>query len=157
MEVNQETVKSVSKKAEKPKKLILSFREYQPDVDYPTAKSWWLEYNASHLEKEMLPDLGIVVTYDGKALAMGWVYFSNSRVAQIGWIVSDPKLGPKMRVKAVYLLIAACESLAKDHGYKMVQIFTDRPGLNKMLSRSGFSSVRPHEFFVKVLFDESDV
>lgn len=134
----------------------MNIRPYSPSSDYKIAQKWWLTYNSAHLEHHFLPNTGAVVEKDGVPVAMGWVYFSNAPIAQLSWVVSDPKLGPKARFLAVSMVIDMCTHMAKNNGYKMIQMFSDRPGLSKMANELGFNNIRQHDFLVKYIYEEGD-
>lgn len=134
-------------------------RLYNPDSDYKIAQKWWLQHNQSHIEHHFLPPTGAVFTKNGQPIAMAWIYLSNSPIAQMSWVVTKPKLGPKTRYFAVRNLLDTCEAMAKNAGYKMIQMFSDRPGLSRIAQISKYKMVRHHDFLVKYIEtgDENDV
>lgn len=126
-------------------------RLYKPE-DYPTVKRWWHVHNESNLEELVISDTGVIVEKFGEPIAAGWIYFSsNSKLAQIGWVVSRPKLGPKERVIAIYDVLDSLELLAREQGFEVLQMISNKSGLTKMAISSGFQKISEHDVVVKKL------
>lgn len=133
----------------------LSWRQYDPS-DYNLASKWWISHNQAHLEKAFLPPTGVVITDNGEPIMMGWIYLSNSQMAQLGWVVSDPKLGPKAKISAMGILLDTCEELAKNSGCTMLQMFSDKSALTKLAQIYDFKLIRSHDFLVKYFTHEDE-
>ena len=136
----------------------IELRNYDEQSDYRLAQKWWMQYNTAYLERHLLPPTGLVAMKEGQPIAMVWIYLSNSKVAQVAWMVSDPNIGPKLKVAAMVKMMDMAEGLARSNGYKSVQIFSDRSAWSKVSQGLGFTKMRPHEFLVKsILPDDNDV
>ena len=134
----------------------LSVRPYKPE-DYHIAQKWWMQHNKKYLSKDILSPLGVVVEQMSAPVAMGWLYLSNAALAQFGWMVTKPKMGPKTRLMALTLLLDHAERAARKTGYRALQMFSDQPALNRIARAQGFEVVNAHEFLFKVLGDDDDV
>lgn len=128
----------------------LVVRNYVP-TDYQVAKAWWQAHNQAYLERDFLSDTGVVIEYQGEAVMMGWLYLSNSKIAQFGWVVSRPQLSHKIRFSAIALLLDTAEQMATRSGYRMVQMMSDQSGLTRIAEICGFKTIREHTFLCKYI------
>ncbi len=93
------------------------------ESDYETLCEWWKAWKWPPVEKDFLPDNGTggyVIEKDGVMIVAGFVYITNSKVALLEWIISNPEYRETDRDKAITCLIKAIETLIKDWGYKYV-------------------------------------
>lgn len=128
----------------------MTSREYA-ESDYLMAHDWWKSYGRGHIEKTPLPKTGIVVEDNGNPVAVGWIYFSNSEMAQIGWITANPRSGPKKKIAAVVRLFVAAEEQIKKLGFTYLQTMVDNPTLSKIASGLGWELFVKHDFLIKRL------
>lgn len=144
---------NVERRAEKLKVISnhLKSRGYSQDSDYRTAQKWWLSHNQAHLEKSMLPSTGIVIESVVEPIMMGWIYLSNSPIAQLSWVVSNPKTGPKTKYVALLILLFEAEKVARQSGYSQIQMFSDQSGLTKICEIGGYKKWKEHDFLIKRL------
>lgn len=84
--------------------------------------------------KEFLPETGIMVDDS----AVGFVYLSNSNLAWIEWIFSNPEKSPDERKEALDLLMSTLEKIAIAHGMKAIFSSSGHDGYRKVLERNGF-------------------
>lgn len=137
--------------------LTLTHRPFV-DEDYRTAHKWWRKHNRGHLEHFLLSPLGIVVENHGKPVAMGWLYLSNAKMCQMGWVVTDPELGPKLKMAAIIRLYVVAEAEARSLGYTAIQMMADSPVLSKVAMALGWKKLIPHDFLLRSLMeDDGDV
>ena len=71
----------------------LSVRELR-ESDWETLQEWWLKWNWPVMSKDLLPmnGCGGLMVYKGDELiTCGFLYLSNSKVAWLDWIVSNPE------------------------------------------------------------------
>lgn len=135
--------------------LELTDRPYTED-DYAIAHGWWTEYGRGHLEHYLLSPLGCVIMQGEKPLAMGWIYLTNSFFAQLGWVVTNPKIGPKTKAAALLRMFFMGEELIKRHGFKAIQMLSDQPTLTKIAIACGWTKMVPHDFLVRSLVEDTD-
>ena len=127
----------------------LKVRPYRPE-DYRTAQKWWLQHNQAHLEEFLLSDLGFVVEKDNP-VAMGWLYLSNSKLSNLGWVVVNPEAGPKLRVAALITVYRESEKMSRKMGYRAMQMLSDQPSLTKLMEVTGYKRIKSHDYMVKYL------
>tara|TARA_Y100000114_G_C11594496_1_gene247355 strand:- start:196 stop:591 length:396 start_codon:yes stop_codon:yes gene_type:complete len=93
------------------------------ESDYEALCEWWKAWKWPPVEKDFLPDNGTggyVIEKDGVMIVAGFVYITNSKVALLEWIISNPEYRETDRDMAITCLIKAIETLIKDWGYKYV-------------------------------------
>lgn len=122
--------------------------KYTPEL-YPMVAEWWAAYGKRAPEADRLSDLGIVICKGETPVAMTWVYLSNSKTAQVGFTVSNPKSGPVEKVIAVSLAIHQAAHVLEAAGYKYVHSFSDEPGLTRIMQSAGFTQLSEHQFLTK--------
>ena len=78
--------------------------------------NWWKEWGWTPPPKEFLPEDGqggIMVSYKNKPVCAGFVYFTNSKVSWVEWIISDKNVDKKLRHNAVQFLIGVLTNACK--------------------------------------------
>ena len=93
------------------------------ESDYEALCEWWKAWKWPPVEKDFLSDNGTggyVIEKDGVMIVAGFVYITNSKVALLEWIISNPEYRETDRDMAITCLIKAIETLIKDWGYKYV-------------------------------------
>ena len=78
------------------------------ESDWEDLQSWWKWWRWPEVSKETLPlnGLGGLMVYKGDTpVAAGFLYLSNSKVAWLDWIVSNPEYKEKDKKQAIELLI----------------------------------------------------
>jgi len=91
------------------------------ESDFKTISSWWKKWNWPVLPKDFLPDNGtggIMVEKGRFKIVCGFLYFSNSKLVWLDWIVSNPKYRQKDRKEAIKRLIQTAEAMVKSSGFK---------------------------------------
>lgn len=86
--------------------------------DWNTLCKWWEAWPKwVNPPKDFLPDNGtggLMVEKNNKPIMAGFLYFTNSNVVLLEWIVSDPEYREKDRKQALELLITAAEGICKN-------------------------------------------
>jgi len=86
--------------------------------DWDTLCKWWEAWPKwVNPPKDFLPDNGtggLMVEKNNKPIMAGFLYFTNSDVVLLEWIVSDPEYREKDRKQALELLITAAEGVCKN-------------------------------------------
>jgi len=78
------------------------------EEDYETIMKWWTWWEWPVLPRHMLPDngkSGYMVEKDGELIVCGFLYLTNSKIAWLEWIVSNPDYREKDRKDAIEMLI----------------------------------------------------
>lgn len=100
----------------------LSVREIR-ESDWDTMQDWWTKWNWPQMSKDLLPMNGcggLMVYKEQELIACGFLYLSNSKVAWLDWIVSNPEYRQKDRKEALSMLITSLEEVAKQQGYSII-------------------------------------
>ena len=100
----------------------LSIRELR-ESDWDTLQEWWLKWNWPIMSKDLLPmnGCGGLMVYKGDQLiTCGFLYLSNSKVAWLDWIVSNPEYRDNDRKEAISFLIEGLETVARQQGYEII-------------------------------------
>jgi len=130
-----------------------SLRLFDMESDYPLMRKWWTGYGKKTPAKGMLSDTGLVVEYDRPVL-MAWLYISNSKLAQIGFIVGDPEVYAGTKIAAISYMCQAAKDLLRRKGIEYVHCYSDQAGLTRALNASGFDILSSHDFLMLKLGEE---
>lgn len=93
------------------------------DNDFTTLINWWNFWRFPAPKKELLPDNGcggIMVYKDDVEICAGYLFFTNSKMAWIEFIVSNPNYKQKDRKEAINFLINELGQIAKSKGYEVL-------------------------------------
>tara|TARA_R100001591_G_scaffold96185_1_gene102025 strand:- start:370 stop:780 length:411 start_codon:yes stop_codon:yes gene_type:complete len=93
------------------------------EKDYKTICEWWKWWRWTPLPKTALPNDGkggFMVEKNNIPIVSGFLYISNSKMAMLEWIVSNPKYKQNDRKEAIELLINQVEVFCKDLDVKHV-------------------------------------
>lgn len=111
----------------------LKTRIYKPE-DYETLASWWDKHPQwKPVPEEWLPKVGFVVDSDGSPICAGFLYFTNSTIAWLEYIVSDPDSDKETRSEAVDVLINQLTTQAIKVGFKVHFTSVGNPAFQKRL------------------------
>ena len=98
----------------------LVFRPLKEE-DYETICKWWKWWRWPVLPKTALPDNGkggFMVEKNNIPIVSGFLYISNSEMAMLEWVVSNPEYREKDRKEAIELLINCVELNCSAMGFK---------------------------------------
>lgn len=93
------------------------------DNDYSTLLNWWNFWRFPAPAKDLLPEEGrggLMVYKDGIEICAGYLFFTNSKIAWLEFIVSNPEYKEKDRKEAICFLINELTFIAKSKGFKVV-------------------------------------
>lgn len=112
------------------------------DEDYNELLTWWSWFKFPAPRKDCLPDngkSGIMVSRNGQNIAAGFLYFTNSKLCWIEFIVSNPEYKDKDRKEAIKTLIHELCHVAKIKGFAAVFTSVKHQGLMKHYEACGFT------------------
>jgi hypothetical protein len=113
------------------------------EKDYvQTLTKWWNDWNWSAPPIEALPsngEGGFMVSKGGQDICAGFLYFTNSSLAWLEFIVSNKEYKDKDRAEAILFLIDNLCLAAKENGYKAIWTCVKHPNLIKKYEASGFT------------------
>jgi len=116
-----ELLKEIERLANKASEDILVCR-YLKEEDWDLLSSWWKWWRwSSNNDKDFFPDngtCGIMIEKNGTPIVAGFIYYTNSKVALLEWIISNPRYKQSDRKQAIELLITEAEQIVKEKGYK---------------------------------------
>lgn len=104
------------------------------DSDYPMLCTWWAKWNFPIPALDVLPSTGYIVDES----AAVFIYLTNSPVAWMEWLVSDPECDKELRSAAVDVAIDHAICQAKLTGSKVFFTTSNRPAVSSRLEQHGF-------------------
>ena len=111
------------------------------DNDYQTLQKWWNFWRFPAPKKEYLPDDGrggIMVYKDEIDICAGYLFFTNSKMAWIEFIVSNYEYKEKDRKEAICFLINELTHIAKSKGFEVVFTSVKNENLIKRFKECGY-------------------
>jgi hypothetical protein len=112
------------------------------ESDWETMQSWWKAWGWPEVTKELMPLEGLgglMIEKDGVAIASGFLYLTNSKVAWTEWIVSDPEYRQEDRAEALAMLVSGLEEIAISAGYKIILSVGRNKGLLNIHKELGYT------------------
>lgn len=92
------------------------------ESDWETLVEWWDAWPEwVNPPKDFLPDNGtggLMVEKNNSPIVAGFIYYTNSKVALLEWVISNPKYKDKDRKKAIELLLIGAEQVCKTQNVK---------------------------------------
>jgi len=134
----------------------LTFRKIKEE-DWSTLEKWWNSWpDLSAPPKDYLPSDGtggIIIEDNGKPVIAGFIYQTNSKLAMIEGIISDPNYkDTKKRDNAVRALSLHLEETTKLMGYKYIISITDnKKMINLGIELGGRLDAKPNYVLTKML------
>jgi len=112
------------------------------ESDYEILSGWWKAWSWPVIGKDMLPDNGtggIMVEHEGENIVAGFLYWSNSKMVWLDWIISNPKSDKDIRQEAIKKLILTAESMTKEAGSKYMMSISRSNSLLKIHKELGWT------------------
>ena len=112
------------------------------ESDYEILSDWWIAWSWPVMAKDMLPDNGtggIMVEHEGENIVAGFLYWSNSKLVWLDWIISNPKSDKDIRQEAIKKLILTAESMTKEAGSKYMMSISRSNSLLKIHKELGWT------------------
>ena len=112
------------------------------ESDYEILTDWWKAWGWPVLAKDMLPDNGtggIMIENEGENVVAGFLYWSNSKMVWLDWIISNPKTNRDIRQEAIKKLILTAESMTKEAGSKFMMSISRSNSLLKIHKELGWT------------------
>ena len=91
------------------------------DQDYSMLVDWWKWWRWSPPSKNLLPNNGtggIIIEKNNIPVVAGFLYFTNSEMVLLEWIVSNPKYKESDRKDAIEMLINVSEQVCRKENKK---------------------------------------
>jgi len=112
------------------------------ETDYDALVHWWKWFRFTAPPKDMLPQDGmggIMIQKDGVDVCAGFLYTTNSKIAWLEFIVSNPEYKDKNRKEAIKTLINSLCHIAHNLGFKAVFTSVKNQSLINHFKDTGFS------------------
>jgi len=112
------------------------------ESDYEILSDWWKAWGWPVIVKDMLPDNGtggIMIEHKGENIVAGFLYWSNSKMVWLDWIISNPKTNRDIRQEAIKKLILTAESMTKEAGSKFMMSISRSNSLLKTHKELGWT------------------
>ena len=123
--------------------------------DYKILSDWWKAWGWPVMAKDMLPDNGtggIMVENKGENIVAGFLYWSNSKLVWLDWIISNPNADKKIRKQAIEMLILTAEQMVKEAGSKYIMSISRSNSLLKIHEKIGWSVDKtPSHEMIKII------
>jgi hypothetical protein len=125
------------------------------ESDWETLSDWWKAWKWPVMAKDMLPDNGtggIMVENEGENIVAGFLYWSNSKLVWLDWIISNPKVNRDIRQEAIKKLILTAEHMTKEAGSKYMMSISRSNSLLKTHEQMGWNVDKtPSHEMVKII------
>jgi len=109
--------------------------------DYDILQTWWRFWRFPLPPIEVLPENGlggIMLSKGGVDIVCGFLYFTNSKIMWLEYMVSNPQYKEKDRRDAIETLIIELCEIGKNKGYKYVYTTLKNPNLIERFLSVGF-------------------
>lgn len=119
--------------------------------DYGQLVDFWVGHGHAVVVSQALPETGAVcVLPDGTIVAAAFLYLTNTSLAYLAWMVTNPDVRPKKLVHAgVTGVITHLVELAQQLDYQTVISTSNSRGLSRILKKSGMTDAGKHDLFVR--------
>ena len=125
------------------------------ESDYEILTDWWKAWGWPAMAKDMLPDNGtggIMIENKGENVVAGFLYWSNSKLVWLDWIISNPKVSSDIRQEAIKKLILTAEHMTKKAGSKYMMSISRSNSLLKTHKELGWTiDPDPSHEMIKVI------
>ena len=111
------------------------------EKDYETLLAWWKAWDWPIMPKDMLPDNGtggIMIEHKNQQIVAGFLYWSNSKLVWLDWIISNPNADKKVRKQAIEKLITTAEKMVKEAVSKYIMSISRSSSLLKIHEKLGW-------------------
>lgn len=113
-------------------------------TDYETLKDWWGFWRFPAPSIPSLPQYeqgsfnGLIASHNGKDLAAGFLYETNSAMCWIEYIVTNPKTSSEEREEAILKVLEELSSSARELGYLAIFSSLKNENLINKYKKIGF-------------------
>jgi len=100
---------------------------------------WWAAHNWPVIPRHALPKHGAVIEgEDGEGICAGFIYRTDSAIAWVEFVVSNPKVTLRKRRDALDDLVGCLKQMGKALGHNMFFVSLASRGLMKIYAKHGF-------------------
>jgi len=128
--------------------------------DYPELTKWWKLYEDDGIvipKASLLPEKGLggfVVEKNGAVIASAFLYFTNSALGYVDYLIADPSYREDDRQSILLELASHVTAVAVRAGCEAVWAMTSNKKLINMAEKSGNFSILPDDYRVVYTYDK---
>lgn len=111
---------------------------------------WYKRRGLITPNSNMLSDMGYIS--DGRVAA--WLYITNSGIAMIENVISDPRSIPSLRRQSLHKLLGFLIDMATALGYTTILGITKHEGMIDTVKKFGFTELKDYKLVTLVTQDE---
>jgi hypothetical protein len=120
--------------------------------DFPLIVSWYKGHKQAVPDPRALSNTGFIV--DNRVA--GWVLLTNSNIALIEGIISDPNSIPSLRRESLNKLVGFLIDFCLAAGYTQIIGITKNPRIDLLGKRYGFKTLPDHKILYLNASDDGD-
>lgn len=108
-----------------------------------TLVKWWKDWRWTAPPKDMLPQdglCGVMISKDDQDICAGYIYLTNSSVANLEYIISNFNYKEDDRHEAIEFLIESLSVIAKERGCKYIFTSLKNKSLIDRYEACGYST-----------------
>ena len=112
------------------------------ESDWETLQEWWTKWEWPQMNRDLLPlnGLGGLIVCKGDIpIVAGFLYLTNSKVAQMEWIISNKYYRGADRKDALEMLILGLEEVALSVDKNIILSIGRNTGLINMHKKLGYT------------------
>lgn len=103
------------------------------DDDIEALNAWYAAHGMPGVQRRVLPTTGFVV----EGVAAGFFYRTDSGLALVHHLVTNPAANRRDRHRAVHEIVRACQDLARQLGLAGLLAWTNVPSVIKVATKAG--------------------
>ncbi len=113
----------------------MNIKLFEKEKDYQTICSWWEKHNWPKIPLVMLPQTGYIIDN----VCAGFLYQTDSNIAWLEFIISNPDITKENRSKALDILIDKLSETARGLGFTTIFTSSNHPSLINKYENNGFT------------------
>ena len=122
--------------------MSLSIRPFDKYKDKQFVDGLFSQYNWDPFPKKSTPKTGRIVSFNGKDIAAGFMFFTDVNVAIIGYIIADRNEKSEVRREAASYIIEDLTDYAKIKGNEIIYTYTNHSSLIDIYKGCGYKSLQ---------------
>lgn len=122
--------------------MSLSIRPFNKYKDKQFVDGLFSQYNWDPFPEKSTPKTGRIVSFNGKDIAVGFMFFTDINVAIIGYIVADRNEKSEVRKEAASYIIEDLTDYAKIKGNEIIYTYTNHSSLIDIYKGCGYKSLQ---------------
>lgn len=121
--------------------------------DFPMIVQWYRQRNLTPPDPRALSDVGFIA--DGRVA--GWLYLTNSNIAMIEGIISDPNSSSSLRRESIDKLVGFMIDFALQLGYTQILGVSKHMRIHDVGKKFGFKALPHTVLYLDASFDKAEI